>query len=60
MSGCKAIGGFEKVTDPAVWGMLKESGVTGFSIEGMFALDQVDPDDVALAKIVDILSKVKD
>lgn len=49
-----------KVTDPAVWGMLKESGVTGFSIEGMFALDQVDPDDVALANIIDILSKVKD
>jgi hypothetical protein len=49
-----------KVTDPTVWGMLKESGVTGFSIEGMFALDQVDPDDAALARILDIISQVND
>ena len=49
-----------KVSDPAVWNLLKESGVTGFSIEGMFALDRVGEDDATLSAVVDILSNVKD
>ena len=49
-----------KVTDQKVWEMLKASGVTGFSIEGMFTLDRVVSDDAAFAQIMNILSQVTD
>ena len=53
-----------KVTDKTVWEMLKESGVTGFSIEGMFELsgpdEELSEEDETLARIIDVLKDVED
>ena len=54
-----------KVSDPEVWNMLKESGVTGFSIEGLFSLvescgAETAGEDEMLSAILDILKDVED